>query len=156
MYIFTKHGLAAFASYEPDKKNANGWLDDNERLAIHESALSGERHYVVRGWHRDLIKAIIGPDQQVFVDLDADYPYRGLVWAEQMPGIMDDLVSGIDYYSLKASVTGDWEYYRALAATHAAAKEHMDPRLPMMGWEAWFSNDGFATEDDEVDEDATA
>jgi hypothetical protein len=146
MYIFTRDGLAAFASYEPDKKNAPGWLDDKERRAIHDDAAAGERHYLVRGWDRDLIKMIIGDEQQVFVDMRADYPYRGLIWAEHMPKIMDDLVSGIDYYSLKAGVLDHLQdsydlfpngpgpkrytkYYNDLVAIHETAKQQMDERF---------------------------
>ena len=131
MYVFTKHGLAAFAGYRWWSKNAPGWLDDHVREAIHDEAANGEPHYLVRGWHPQLIADLIGPDQTVFSDDDADYQYRGLIRWQDMPGVIQNQVDQVNYRSLKSAVHNalDNHYYMGLAATHETAKFHMDKRV---------------------------
>ena len=154
MYIFTKHGLVAIAAYEPDRKNPPGWLIDAERRFIHNSAASGERHYLVRGWHFDLIQNVIGHHQAVFVDHEADYPYRGLVWAADMPMAMEMLVNDIDYYSLKASVVENRTLWSGLNDVHTVAKRHWDWRYDSIM--PSYVNDGFAALWDDWEEDHNA
>ena len=154
MYCFTKHGLVAIAAYEPDRKNPPGWLIDSERRFIHNNAAEGERHYLVRGWHFDLIQSVIGNHQAVFVDGEADYPYRGLVWAADMPMTMEMLVNDIDYYSLKASVAEDQTLWSGLNDVHTVAKRHFDWRYEMIP--ASYVNDGFAALWDDWEEDHNA
>ncbi len=154
MYIFTKQGLVAIAAYQPDMNNPPGWLIDAERRFIHNSAAEGERHYLVRGWHFDLIQHVITPQQAVFVDHEADYLYRGLVWAADMGWVMEQLVDGIDYYSLKASVAENQTLWSGLNDVHTVAKRHWDWRYDSIM--PSYVNDGFTAMWDEWEEDHNA
>jgi hypothetical protein len=149
MYVFTRHGLIAVAHYKAEKQNAPGWMEDRERIRLHNLAVAGADHIlVVRGWHRDAIRMVLSDDQQVFVDLKADYPFRGLITSKDFTRLITDEINSIDYFSLKADVINDVEYYSGLAAVHSEAKQQFDPRFPAMEdpWygstQDWFDWDG--------------
>lgn len=166
MYVFTKHGLIAAAHYKTEKANAPGWLEDRERIRLHNLAVAGADHIlVVRGWHREAIRMVLSDNQQVFVDLKADYPFRGLVTSEDFVRLMTDEINSIDYFSLKADVVDDVEYYNGLAAVHSEAKQQFDPRFPAMedpwygstqdwyDWDGtWHSTRGRRNDDDDNDQ----
>ena len=52
-------------------------------------------------------------DDRIFIDLDADYPYRMYVTREEFKRYMDTQINRIDYDNFKASVP-DKTYARAL------------------------------------------
>lgn len=53
-------------------------------------------------------------DDRIFIDLDADYPYRMYVTREEFKRYMDTQINHIDYDNFKASVP-DLTYARALS-----------------------------------------